>query len=304
MIKETYCYQCDVFVKPNKKQVKTNYTYRGKTFEVSEDAFLCPKCKNELLQEDILDNAFENIYNEYLKLYNLSFEKIKEIRKDLNLTQEQMAKIFGWSKKSIVRYENADSIPQGEYLNTYLTLNENPFYIIKVLERSKSVIDNEEYYKILKGLPFYDQYKTINTALYLLDDNDLYETSLMKNMFVADFDNYYEYGNSITNLEYVHMPYGPVVNNRNDLYNLMLKNNYLEIDVIENSTKFKSSFKYDEQLFTKEELNILKKVKSKLKKYSATELSEWSHKFKGWKETKNGEIISYKYAKDLDIKNL
>lgn len=40
-------------------------------------------------------------------------------------------------------------------------------------------------------------------------------------------------------------------------------------------------------------------VKTKLKGCSAGKVSDWSHNFKGYKETKNGQIIDYKYAKYL-----
>lgn len=42
----------------------------------------------------------------------------------------------------------------------------------------------------LNILPFYDKYKIVNSILYLLDDNSLCETSLMKNLFAVDFQNY------------------------------------------------------------------------------------------------------------------
>ncbi len=57
-------------------------------------------------------------------------------------------------------------------------------------------------------------------------------------------------------------------------------------------------------MFTKEELNSMKLIKYKFKEYSASELSDWSHSFKGYIDTKNGEIIDYKYAKYLDIDNI
>ena len=34
---------------------------------------------------------------------------------------------------------------------------------------------------------------------------------------------------------------------------------------------------------------------------SAKDLSDWSHKFIGWSKTKDGEIIDFKYAKELEI---
>ena len=184
----------------------------------------------------------------------------------------------------------------------YISLNENPFYIIKLLERRKDDLENE-YYKILRKLPFYQEYKNVNTILYLLKDNEMFETNLMKNLFAVDFENYKDNGSTITNLKYAHMPFGPAVNNRYEIYNFLLKNNYIEIESMdgEYGTKFKSIFDFDSNLFTEEEINTLKLIKDKMKNKTAKKLSDWSHEFIGWRNTKNGEIISYKYANSFDI---
>lgn len=303
MEKLEYCYECDKDVEPIIKEEKNKYTYRDKDFMVCEEVRYCPYCNSELVNDN-LNDAMYNIYNSYLQLFDLSFKKIKEIRINLNLSQELFSKILGWSKKSVVRYENNDSIPQGEYLNTYMILNENPYYIVKLLERKKDNFSKEDYYRILNILPFKEIYKTINTILYMLKDNRLCETSLMKSLFAVDFYNYKECGTPITNLKYAHLPYGPVVDNRNDLYNLMLRNNYIKLEFTDISTNFMVNIQYDEGIFTKEELKNLNFVKNKLKGYTSNELSEWSHRFKGYKETKNGQIINYKYAKYLDFNDL
>lgn len=107
-----------------------------------------------------------------------------------------------------------------------------------------------------------------------------------------------------TDLKYVHMDFGPVINNRNDFYNLMLKNGYTEIEIDENITKFHSVSKADKNLFNKTELSILKETKNLLQDHTAKELSDCSHKFKGWEATKNGKLISYEYAKFLDFNKL
>ena len=260
-----YCYECNKDVNPTIKTEKNKYTYRGKEFLVVEEVHYCPKCGNILINDNF-DNDMYKIYDCYLKLFNLSFEKIKEIRIKLNLSQEVFSKILGWSKKSIVRYENSDSVPQGEYLNTYMILNENPYYIVKLLERQKNNFTEEEYYKILSILPFSKVYKTVNTILYLLKNNKLCETSLMKHLFAVD--------------------------------------DYIKIEINDISTNFTTDKDFDKKLFTKEELNSMKLIKYKFKEYSASELSDWSHSFKGYIDTKNGEIIDYKYAKYLDIDNI
>ena len=264
MEKLEYCYECDKDVEPIIKEEKNKYTYRDKDFMVCEEVRYCPYCNSELVNDN-LNDAMYNIYNSYLQLFDLSFKKIKEIRINLNLSQELFSKILGWSKKSVVRYENNDSIPQGEYLNTYMILNENPYYIVKLLERKKDNFSKEDYYRILNILPFKEIYKTINTILYMLKDNRLCETSLMKSLFAVDFYNYKECGTPITNLKYAHLPYGPVVDNRNDLYNLMLRNNYIKLEFTDISTNFMVNIQYDEGIFTKEELKNLNFVKNKIK---------------------------------------
>ena len=145
----------------------------------------------------------------------------------------------------------------------YITLNENPFYIVKLLERRKEDL-GDKYYVILKLLPFYETYKSVNSILYLLNKNDMFETNLMKNLFAVDFENYKEKNTPITNLKYAHMPYGPVVNNRYDLYNFLIKNNYIEIELLDGNlgTKFKSIYECDKKLFSNDELGVLEKVKS------------------------------------------
>jgi uncharacterized phage-associated protein len=41
-------------------------------------------------------------------------------------------------------------------------------------------------------------------------------------------------------------------------------------------------------------------VQEDFREYNAREIKEFSHKETGYQETRNGEIISYKYAKKLN----
>ena len=54
-------------------------------------------------------------------------------------------------------------------------------------------------------------------------------------------------------------------------------------------------------LFTKEEIIIMDKVLNQLNNKSASQLTKWSHSFKGWNDTKDGEIINYSYAKNFEL---
>ncbi len=301
MKEKMYCYNCDKEVKPFQSKRKNKYTIHGETIVAEEECYQCPICQGELI-EDTLDQSLDNIYNQYLKIYNLSISELKKIRTSLNLSQEQFASALGWSKKTITRYENGQSLPQKEYLTIYQKLKENKDTILTILDHNKDRL-KEDYYKILKNLSTNIELKTIHTFLFLLEDNPLYETQIMKHMFAVDFTSQKERSKPLTTLAYAHAPYGPIIDGKDDILNYLIKNNYLQlISTNDDKLQFIATKKYNAKLFQKEELSIMEKVKTKLKNKTSNELSEWSHKFIGWIDTKNGEIISFqKYAKEFNI---
>lgn len=301
MKKFIYCYNCDRDVEPEVKNEKNTYIVHKQTVIVDEEILICPHCKNELIND--LDNSLYNIYNEYLKMYDLSFDKFKEIRKSFNLSQDLFAKSLGWSKKTIVRYENAESLPQNQFLLTYKKISNNKDEFLNILKSNKPSISNEIYFKIYNLINVELDLKTINVFLFILKNNFLTKTQIMKNLFSIDFQACKELNKSITSLKYAHGLYGPVIDNKDECLSFLIKQNYVEfVNDEEDNILFKPVCDFDSSLFNHDELNLMKKVLFELKGKSAKKLTEWSHKFKGWNETKNGEIIDYKYAKDFDIK--
>lgn len=296
-----YCYNCDKLVTPVTTKIENKYTIHNEEIIMKEDCHNCPTCGEELIDET-LDESLTNIYNKYLEKYNLSIEAFKTIRLSLNLSQELFATSLGWSKKTITRYENGQSLPQREYLTVYQKLKENKDEIINILNHNKNNL-KETYYTIINKITTNIDIKTIQVFLYTLEDNPLYETQIMKNLFAIDFTSQKEKNHPLTSLKYAHAPYGPIIDRKDNILNYLIKNNYVQlISTNDDKLKFISTKKYDAKLLTEEEIEIIKKVKTKLANKTSNELSEWSHKFKGWINTKNGEIISYtKYASDFNI---
>lgn len=299
------CYNCNKEVKYIEKTEKKSYTYRGSQYIIDDTIKICPICGEEvcLNMDDIENNIFfKTIYNKYLKQYNLNMDSFKEIRKKYNLSQEQFAKLLGWSKKSINRYENNQSIPQGEYLNLYQRLNLNDNEIIKILNDRRNQIDELEYNNILSKLQLKYSYKDCNLILSILKDNKLHLTQLMKYLFASDFLSYKKHNQPISTFKYAALPHGPVVNDYKELMNYLIQNNYVKIEVLdENNYLIVSNSDINDKLFNKQELQIIDEIKSKFKGKNSNDLSEWSHNFIGWKNTKTSAIINYKYAKELNI---
>lgn len=303
MEKKLYCFNCNRDVEPICNLQNNSYIVHKQRVQIKENVFTCPLCNNELFDEN-LNNSLYDIYNEYLKLYDLSFPKLKEIRESYNLSQDLFAKSLGWSKRSIIRYENADSLPQKQYLLTYEKIKNNKSEFINILKANRKLLGEELYFKIFDIVNAEIDIKTINVFLYVLKNNFLTKTQIMKNLFSIDFQSFKECSKSITSFKYAHGTYGPVFDKKDAILNLLVKQNYLEmVDDEEDKILFKPTMEPDLFLFDKQELEIMDKVLLKLKGKNAKKLTDWSHKFKGWIETKDGELISYSYAKDFELQN-
>lgn len=301
MKKKVYCFTCNKDVEPNYKKEKNTYTVHKQKVTVEEEILLCPYCKNELMNET-LDDSLYNIYNAYLKLYDLSFEKLKEIRNSYNLSQELFATALGWSKRTIVRYENAESLPQNQYLAIYKKILNNKNEFLNILKSNQNSVDKTTYFKIYNTINADLDLKTINVFLYVLKDNYLTKTQIMKNLFSIDFQSEKENNKPITSLRYAHGTYGPIIDNKDEHLSFLIKQNYVKfVNDEEDKILFKPIQECDLSLFTKEEITVMNKVLSQLKGKEAKKLTDWSHKFKGWTNTKNGELIDYKYAKYFEL---
>ncbi len=301
-MEKAYCYNCDKMVIPKKIKSKNKYKVNGEYVLIDENIFKCSRCDNEI---DVPEyDQIQNVYDEYLKMYGLTFDDFKKIRNSYNLSQESFSKILGWSKKTITRYENKESFPQKEYLDTYKKLKDSKEEMVKIMLYNKNRL-KDDYYVLLKQMGLYEHIKTLNSFLYMLSNNSLYSTSLMKNMFALDFEHNKIFDKPLTILKYAKAPYGPIIDNHNEVINYLLNNGYFKV-ITEDDEKFmfESNSDYDINFFNEDEISIMKKVKEKLKGKTPKQLSDWSHKFKGWKSTRLGQIIDYKKYKDdftLDI---
>jgi len=153
---------------------------------------------------------------------------------------------------------------------------------------------------IFNGYRPFSLEKMAAMVLYLANrTTDLYKTKLNKLLFYADFVNYYLHGNSISGSRYVHLPYGPVPDAYEDTLETL--NHYGVIDLAkQNSAELIRSG--DGQLgdpLTDVEKSSIDWVLERYGDFSATQLTEISHREMAYKNTKSGEEIAYEYAKFL-----
>lgn len=307
----------------------------GEEIVVDAQILVCVACGEELFCEELDSVTLINAYNEYRRKHKLLLpEEIKKIREQYGLSQRSFAKLLNWGDKTICRYENGSVqdkahnslllfLREPENMRTYLTENEvvlNERQKAKLLETvDKLELDNE--YRTGRrfldlffsknpceenGFKGFDYEKLCAMVLFFAHKNSgLLKTKLMKLLNYSDMIFYKENGISMSGLKYAHLPYGPVPEHFDMLLGKMSADHIAHIEIMYDNGYEKHQVipecDIPKDSLSDEEFDVLERIYNKFKDFGSVEISNYSHKEKGYNSTKQGEIISYAYAKDIQL---
>lgn len=307
----------------------------GEEIVVDAQILVCAACGEELFCEELDSVTLINAYNEYRRKHKLLLpEEIKKIREQYGLSQRSFAKLLNWGDKTICRYENGSVqdkahnslllfLREPENMRTYLTENEvvlNERQKAKLLETvDKLELDNE--YRTGRrfldlffsknpceenGFKGFDYEKLCAMVLFFAHKNSgLLKTKLMKLLNYSDMIFYKENGISMSGLKYAHLPYGPVPEHFDMLLGKMSADHIAHIEIMYDNGYEKHQVipecDIPKDSLSDEEFDVLERIYNKFKDFGSVEISNYSHKEKGYNSTKQGEIISYAYAKDIQL---
>lgn len=298
------------------------------------------KCDNCDEEESYFANgkmADENMLaarNSYRTKHNLLLpEQIVKVRKKYNLSQVELSRLLGIGDVTIARYESK-SIQDDIYDMLIRRVDSDPYFALSCLKKNKQKFNEEQYSTIKENISNYlmesDEKvsqekirikyynyndKVENNGYKVLDINKLeriisyiaekikplYKTKLMKILWYIDMLYYARYDEGLTGLVYLHKDFGALPIGHYQLLELseVLTEEVEEEDgikyLIKSNPKFKSS-DFDEK--EKEIINI---ICDKFSDFTSLKLSQYMHEEKAYKETKNNEVISYKYARYINI---
>ena len=158
----------------------------------------------------------------------------------------------------------------------------------------------------------YDIEKIANAIKFFKEHNvkHLGKTKLMKLLFFADKEHLSRYGIPIFYDKYLKLPHGPVpsltlniIDSLNEVenYDLMeyasLLKEHIEVKKINYNgysfNNFEIKRPFDNEVFSKSELEILELIANKYKNLTAIKISELSHLLPEYKNTPLSEIIDY-----------
>ena len=193
------------------KNYEHTYNIKGKIIKFNSERRFCKKCNNLVYDSDLDNKASIKAIEKYNELYGISKEKIINLRKKFNLSQDLFSKIIGCAKKTLISYEKGKSIPNDSYLIILKSLLAKPEMIVTIIEVNKDQFTEKEFNKInekiidilpnnsknlisnndcqlneFNGYSKFSKEKIYNMILYF-SDSVVLKTKLLKEMFYADF---------------------------------------------------------------------------------------------------------------------
>jgi len=327
------CPNCEKITDLENFKIKETLRVRGEPINVDVEYNKCSECNKEFEEPRSKNDPLEKAYREYRSKHNMiQPEDILKLRKSHGLTQRELCKLIGLRGATLSRYENGAL--QDKTHDRLLQLLKNPENLQSLILKNGEFLADEKKERLLEELSteigesctipeFIDKhfrnyepkidngYKKLNLdklfeVIKFFTIGGAFKTKLCKLLFYADFKHFKDYAVSITGARYVHLPHGPVPDNY-EYYFAILIHNEKVIQSVEHEYKdfageeFHSQVKPDTNVFDLSELEILGYIKNYFKKHNAKEIREFSHNERGYKETNVGQIISYKYADDLQI---
>lgn len=330
-----YCDACGKEVETKIISRQESFNVCGEDITIEAQVMVCAECGEELFCEELDSATLVNAYNEYRRKHKLLLpDEIKKIREKYGLSQRSFSKLLNWGDKTICRYENGSVqdkahnslllfLREPENMRTYLTENE-----IALDERQKAKLmdtveklEQDTDYRVGRrffemffsripceenGFKGFDYEKLCAMVLFFAhESSELLKTKLMKLLNYSDMIFYKENGISMSGLKYAHLPYGPVPEHFDMLLGKMEADHIAHIEVIYDNGYEKHQVipecDMPKDILSQEELDVLQRIFVKFKDFGSVDISNYSHNEKGYNDTKQGEIISYSYAKDIQL---
>jgi len=235
-------------------------------------------------------------------------QRISELRKSKGYSQDDLAKMLNISRSSLTQIElgkrNLSVIELKKITNILSVSIDNILssnYSLTELVNEEKIVEES---KLRVSVPELKINKFKNILLYILEKcagkPNVGETLLYKLLYFSDF-NYYElYEEHLSGAEYRKLPYGPVPQKLDSIINQMIVNKQLKRFKADYhgypQTRYIPLTKPNLSSFNASEKDIIDKVIDQYSDWSASAISDYSHKDMPWLASKDGEAIDYELA--------
>jgi transcriptional regulator with XRE-family HTH domain len=234
--------------------------------------------------------------------------RIAHLRKQKGLSQEQLAQLIGISRTSLTQIELGNrGIDVEELLQFSLHLGLSLYALLGSETESPIALQPVEPSPVAEvriSVPKFQLDKFMQVLLYILEKcagkPNVGETVLNKLLYFSDF-NYYElYEEQMTGAAYRKLPYGPVPQRMDAVLQHMIESDMLQRVKTEYhgfaQARYLPLKRADLRLLKASEKEVIDRVIEQMGDWSATAISDWSHKDMPWMATADGDEIDYELA--------
>jgi transcriptional regulator with XRE-family HTH domain len=237
-------------------------------------------------------------------------QRIAELRKLKGLSQEDLAKSVKISRPSLAQIELGNrslDIFELQALSVALSFSLDDFVSEDFTVKQELEADTKAQPQKMQeriSVPKMQIEKFKNVLIYILErcagKPNVGETVLYKLLYFSDF-NYYEiYEEHLTGARYRKLPYGPVPQKLDSIINQMIDAAQLQRVKTEyhgfSQTRYLPLVKPDLTQLKASEKEVIDKVIDHMSDWSASTISNYSHKDMPWMASKEGEDIDYELA--------
>lgn len=309
------------------KNVKVEYEASFQYCAVADELYMN---ENQIQANDIaIKDAYRNVQG------LLTSREIRAIRMKYGISQGDLCVLLGWGGKTITRYESHQV--QDKAHDTILKkINQDPEWFLELLNGASKSLSKQSYEKYFEAATvlyeeaqdtylrraiearyarFYGNKmfhgntelsldKVVDVIRYFASSTKvsfLYKVKLMKLLWYSDALSFKKRGFAITGLVYQSLPMGAVPIGHDSIIDLKdvpckevdMGETYAYHFSLKNETNFSS--------LNDEDKKILDIVIAKLGMMSKDDIVNFMHREKAYAETAPKDIISFKYAENLQI---
>ncbi len=301
-------------------------TYRHESYEIWEHHYRCPVTGNRFTTPEQDQLNLTQIHNQYRTRHRIPFpEEIRQIREQYGLSASRMSEFLDLGVNSFRLYEQGEmpSLANARLIR----LAANPINFKTLVQEKQHIFSQKTYQRLMERLDREapDQLPAIVAYLwnFHLDANEFtgyvkprlekvaqfvtyfashvqpLKTKLNKLLFLADFLHFKRFGFAISGFNYRAIPYGPVPSHYHELFGILQNEGYLHIEEehFENGgqgERFKAARDFDESLFRKDELEVMREVIEKYQSLRTADLVALCHEEPAWIENhEKRNLINY-----------
>lgn len=330
-----FCEHCNAMAEYEIRTVPESYPVYGEQTEVLASVAVCKNCGNVIFNEELDSANLLLACDAYRRKHKLlSPVEIIAIREQYGLSQRSFAKLLDWGDKTIRRYESGSV--QSKAHNSLLLFLRDPENMDAFLAQNEVCLEEKQLLKLREkiaslrgnsGEPDYEYVSKLFPAQLTMENGfkrfnldkfalcilffiqtvpELLIVKLNKLLNYGDMLFYKETGVSLTGSRYIHLPYGPVPDQYSILYGLLEKRGIIrsEFEQLDNGFEkhiLKAGGTLVGSELTERELSVLERVSRKFREFGSKQIADYSHNERGYKETVQGQIISYAYAADIEL---